>query len=96
MIQRLLHSLFLSLALLLPLSAAQAQGLDIGLVVGNESALPITVVPMPYQGSGTAPDTDVAGVIRADLNRSGQFRSLAEASNAQASHSRQRVRSPPR
>ncbi|KFN43094.1 Tol-Pal system beta propeller repeat protein TolB [Arenimonas oryziterrae] len=72
--------LFALFLLLLPLTGLHAQGLDIGLVVGNESALPITVVPMPYQGSNLAPDTDVAGVIRADLNRSGQFRSLPEAS----------------
>ena len=31
---------------------------------------------MPYQGSAAPPDTDVAEVIRNDLNRSGQFRSL--------------------
>lgn len=69
--------LFALLVLLLaPLGLAQAQGLDIGLVVGNESALPIAVVPMPFQGGGVAPDTDVAAIIRADLNRSGQFRSL--------------------
>src|SRR5687768_18476150 len=81
MILRLLSRLFLSLVLTsLPLSAALAQGLDIGLVVGNEAALPIAVVPMAYQGTGPAPETDIAGVIRADLNRSGQFRSLAEGS----------------
>ena len=65
------------LLLLLPFSLVQAQGLDIGLVSGNEGSLPIAVVPMPYQGSGGAPDTDVAAVIRNDLNRSGQFKSLA-------------------
>jgi TolB protein len=58
-------------------SPAQGQGLDIGLVSGNEGSLPIAVVPMPYQGSAGAPDTDVAAVIRNDLNRSGQFKSLA-------------------
>lgn len=68
------------LMLLLPLSMAHAQGLDIGLVSGNEASLPIAVVPMPYQGAAGAPDTDVAEVIRNDLNRSGQFRSLAVAS----------------
>jgi TolB protein len=57
---------------------AFAQGLDVGLVTGNDAALPITVVPMEYQGSSAKPDTDVASVIRADLDRSGQFRSLAE------------------
>lgn len=79
--KRLLRNFVRALCLLIPMAAAQAQqGLDIGLVVGNESALPIAVIPMPYQGSAVQPDTDVAAVIRADLNRSGQFRSLAETS----------------
>ena len=69
---------FVALALLLPLGQARAQGLDIGVVTGNEAALPIAVVPMPYLGTSVAPDTDVAAVIRADLNRSGQFRALSE------------------
>jgi len=69
------------LALLFPFAAiAQQQGLEIDIVGGNASALPIAVVPMPYQGSGAAPQTDVAGVIRADLDRSGQFRGLPEQS----------------
>ncbi len=69
---------FLAIALLLPAGLVRAQGLDIGLVTGNESSLPITIVPMPYLGTSVAPDTDVAAVIRADLNRSGQFRALSE------------------
>jgi TolB protein len=78
MTDRLLSRLFLTLLLCAPFGAALAQGLDIGTVVGNEAALPIAVVPMPYQGGGAAPETDVAAVIRADLNRSGEFRSLPE------------------
>ena len=69
----------LILALLLPLAAvAQEGGLEIDIVGGNAAALPIAVVPMPFQGAGVAPQTDVAGVIRADLDRSGQFRGLPE------------------
>ena len=65
------------LALLLPFAAAaQQQGLEIDIVGGNASATPIAVVPMPYQGGGAAPPTDVAEVVRNDLNRSGQFRGL--------------------
>ncbi|MGY0797747.1 Tol-Pal system beta propeller repeat protein TolB [Lysobacter sp. A286] len=59
-------------------AVAQQQGLELDIVGGNAAALPIAVVPMPYQGSATAPETDVAAVIAADLNRSGQFRSLPE------------------
>jgi len=67
-------------ALLLPFAAmAQQKGLDIDIIGGNVSATPITVVPMPYQGSAGAPQTDVAAVVRADLDRSGQFRNLPEA-----------------
>jgi len=72
---------FLALVLLALASIASpafAQGLDVGLVVGNDSALHIAVVPMEYQGSSAKPDTNVADVIRADLNRSGQFQSLAD------------------
>ncbi|MFD0739169.1 Tol-Pal system beta propeller repeat protein TolB [Lysobacter koreensis] len=67
------------LACLLPLAAsAQQQGLEIDIVGGNAAALPIAVVPMPYQGGGAAPATDVAQVVTADLNRSGQFRGLPD------------------
>lgn len=66
-------------AVLAPAVQAQQQGLEIDIVGGNASALPITVVPMPYQGSAGAPQTDVAAVVRADLDRSGQFRTLPEA-----------------
>ena len=67
-------------ALLLPFAAlAQQKGLEIDIVGGSASATPVTVVPMPYEGSAAAPQTDVASVIRADLDRSGQFRTLPEA-----------------
>ncbi|MBS0464517.1 MAG: Tol-Pal system beta propeller repeat protein TolB [Proteobacteria bacterium] len=66
----------LALFLVVAFAPAAAQGLDVGLVTGNDSALPIAVVPMEYQGSGAKPDTVVADVVRADLARSGQFRAL--------------------
>ncbi|MBB5209480.1 Tol-Pal system beta propeller repeat protein TolB [Chiayiivirga flava] len=73
-------------ALLLPLlllalgsTGARAQGaLEISISEGNAAALPIAVVPFEYLGAQAAPDTDVAAVIRADLDRSGAFRTLAE------------------
>lgn len=61
------------------MARAQEKPLELDIVGGSAAALPIAVVPMPYQGSATAPSTDVAAVIRADLARSGQFRSLPEA-----------------
>ena len=65
-----------------PLLLSRSRRLDI--IGGNASALPITIVPMPYQGSSAAPQTDVAGVVRADLERSGQFRTLPEAQIVEA------------
>jgi TolB protein len=65
------------LVLFLPLAtAAQQRGLEIDIVGGHASALPIAVAPMPYQGSAGAPDTDVAAVVTADLNRSGKFNAM--------------------
>lgn len=76
--RRLAPWLAVLLAVLFPFAAAAQQALELDIVGGHASALPIAVVPMPYQGSGSAPDTDVAAVISADLNRSGQFRVLPE------------------
>ncbi|GHE31820.1 Tol-Pal system beta propeller repeat protein TolB [Vulcaniibacterium thermophilum] len=81
---RPLYWLTALLALLLPWVAhAQQRGLEIDIVGGNAAALPIVIVPMPYQGSGAAPETDVAAVVRADLERSGQFRALPAAGLAE-------------
>ena len=75
----LIRCLMALVALSLPMFAsAQQQGLEIDITGGSAQAMPIAVVPMPYQGSAGAPDTDVAAVIRADLDRSGQFRTLPE------------------
>ncbi|MFN8901839.1 MAG: Tol-Pal system beta propeller repeat protein TolB [Lysobacteraceae bacterium] len=71
--------LLLALALLALPFQSRAQALEIDIVGGNAAALPITVVPMPYLGTNVAPDTDVAAVIAANLNRSGQFRTLPDA-----------------
>lgn len=68
----------LLLVLLLPLGNARGQALEIDIVGGSAAALPITVVPFQYLGTSVAPDTDVSAVVRADLNRSGQFRALSE------------------
>ena len=55
---------------------AQAQQLGIDIVNGNASAIPIAVVPFGFEGGGLPPETDVGEVVRADLARSGQFRTL--------------------
>jgi TolB protein len=65
--------LSLFLCSLLPLAAfAQSKGLEIDIVGGNAAALPIAVVPF----GGDCGQTDIGGVVRADLGRSGQFRTL--------------------
>jgi TolB protein len=75
--KRLLASLFL--IAIAWTGAARSQGLEIDIIKGNASALPIAVVPMDYAGVGALPDTDIAAVVRGDLNRSGAFRALSEA-----------------
>ncbi|HLT91951.1 MAG TPA: Tol-Pal system beta propeller repeat protein TolB [Woeseiaceae bacterium] len=61
--------------LLLPgLAAAQ---LEIEITRGAGKQTPIAVVPFGWQGAG-APPIDVAGVIAADLERSGRFAPLDE------------------
>ena len=74
---RIVRSLSASL-LLLPAFAAwgQSRPLEIDIVGGNAAALPIAVVPF----GGSCGETDVDGVVRADLTRSGQFRSPEPAS----------------
>jgi TolB protein len=72
---------FLTLAL--AAGAVFAQGLrsdvpTIDIKNGTATATPIAVVPFAFEGAGLPPDTDVADVIRNDLNRSGQFRTLAK------------------
>ena len=48
-------------------TAAHAQQLGIDIVGGNASALPIAVVPLPYQGGGCRPRPTSASVVRTDL-----------------------------
>ncbi len=77
---RTLTAFFLLAFVLLALPfQTRAQALQFDIVGGSAAALPITVVPMPYLGTNVAPDTDIAAVIAANLNRSGQFRALPEA-----------------
>src|SRR5207342_36525 len=61
---------------LLPgIALAQSRGLEIDIVGGNAAALPIAVVPF----GGNTGQTDVDDIVRADLARSGQFRTIDEA-----------------
>ena len=56
----------------LSLQTAQAQ-LEIEIISGNASALPIAIVPMAWQANEPAPATRVDEIISGDLYRSGLF-----------------------
>jgi TolB protein len=55
--------------------SAHAQ-LDIDIVNGNASALPIAVIPFGFDGASVPPESNPGEIERADLARSGQFRTL--------------------
>jgi TolB protein len=70
-------SLLCLLFLLAGPAAAQGGGqLAVEIKNGNPSATPIAVVPFGLEIAGLPPETDIAAVISADFNRSGQFRAL--------------------
>jgi TolB protein len=62
---------FFALALL-PLRGAEAQ-LEIEIISGNPSALPIAIVPFEWQDATPPPITTVDEIIASDLYRSGLF-----------------------
>jgi TolB protein len=71
----------LTLALLAGIVSAQGLRSDVPTIDiknGTATATPIAVVPFAFEGAGLPPETDVADVIRNDMNRCGQFRALAK------------------
>lgn len=67
----------LAAVLWLPLSGqASAQGLNVDIINGTKSAIPITVVPFTNDNGANPPSTKVGEVVRMDLARSGKFRAL--------------------
>ncbi len=69
------------LAGVMPAVAAFAQGgLTADIIDGRASALPIAVIPFGFEGAGTPPEFNVGEIVRADLARSGQFRTLPKES----------------
>ena len=71
----------LLLAGLLWAQASQAK-LEIEIIKGNASALPIAVVPFQWLANGYPPITSVTDVISQDLYRSGLFDPMDEADMA--------------
>jgi TolB protein len=56
---------------------AQSSGMELSIRDGNASQTPIAVIPFAWQSAGIT-KTDVAQVIRSDLNRSGRFNALRD------------------
>ncbi|MEO8012342.1 MAG: Tol-Pal system beta propeller repeat protein TolB [Dokdonella sp.] len=78
MIHKLLFAMFV---VVVPMSASTALAQDalrITVPEGTESATPIAVVPFAFEGAGLPPENDIADIIRNDLARSGQFRTLGK------------------
>ncbi|MEO5628413.1 MAG: Tol-Pal system beta propeller repeat protein TolB [Thermomonas sp.] len=71
--QRFAGAMLLAL-MAMPAAHAQQGMLELDVIGGRAAALPITVVPF----GGESGSTDVDDIIRADLARSGQFRTLPE------------------
>jgi len=68
--------LILLMGLLAGCAQALAAPLTIEIIKGVDKGLPIAVVPFGWLGGGNVPELDLAGVIRADLERSGRFENL--------------------
>ena len=64
--------------LVLTVFSAKAE-LSIEITKGVEKAVPVAVVPFGWQGRATEAPADLASIIQGDLNRSGLFKTLAEA-----------------
>ncbi|MDX1460850.1 MAG: Tol-Pal system beta propeller repeat protein TolB [Xanthomonadales bacterium] len=62
--------------------SAQAK-LEIEIIQGNASALPIAIVPFQWRASGYPPITPVSDVVSQDLYRSGLFAPMDEADMAE-------------
>ncbi len=73
MMQKVIYSL-----LFLLVSQLAHAKLEIEIIQGNASALPIAVIPMQWRASDPRPPTGVAEVVSSDLYRSGLFAPLDE------------------
>lgn len=85
---RLIHTC--TAAALLVLSQAAAAKLTIEITQGAEGAQPIAVVPFSWNGPGQ-PVEDVAGIVAADLRRSGQFAPMPTANFVSMPHEADQV-----
>jgi TolB protein len=72
MMQKIIITPFFLLVFLLGSQLAQAK-LEIEIIQGNASALPIAIIPMQWHSSDPQPTTGVGEVVSSDLYRSGLF-----------------------
>ena len=72
-----MQKLIYTLLFLLVSQLAQAK-LEIEIIQGNASALPIAVIPLQWRSADPRPETGVAEVVSSDLYRSGLFDPLDE------------------
>ncbi|MEE4173480.1 MAG: Tol-Pal system beta propeller repeat protein TolB [Xanthomonadales bacterium] len=75
---RKLHHLFLLPLLVLTLASDARAQLEIEIVQGNASQLPIAIVPFQWRASSPPPVTTVSEVVSNDLYRSGLFAPVDE------------------
>lgn len=75
------NRLIFTLLLFVATSSAWAE-LDIRITQGAEGALPIAIAPLEWSGSGARPE-NIAGIVSADLKRSGRFNTLDRSKFAQ-------------
>jgi len=68
----------LSTLCLLVFSTLSQAKLEIEIIQGNASALPIAIIPLQWQSAEPRPETGVEDVVASDLYRSGLFEPLAE------------------
>ncbi len=74
MVRRTLHVWIFGLLLLLLAGQAGAV-LEVTVTEGVTGAIPVAVAPFHWEGAG-APPADIAGIVRANLTRSGLFEAL--------------------
>jgi TolB protein len=72
-----MQKIMYTLLFLLVSQLAQAK-LEIEIIQGNASALPIAIIPMQWRASDPPPETGVSGIVSSDLYRSGLFDPLDE------------------
>ncbi len=78
MMKKHLILIFLLTMLACGIAAARDDNVVIQIIGGQESAIPIAVVPFAWNADGPPPATPLHEVISNDLNRSGYFRTLAQ------------------